>query len=299
MSDIPEISDPARLKAVRATGLVDSAPEADFDRLARIAARLLAAPAAFVTVIDQDRQYLKSAVADDAVTKDAGTSTDLDRSFCKHAVASNEPFVVDDARMHPLVKDNKAVGDGVIAYAGVPFESPDGQPLGALCVVDSKPREWSEEDIENLRAIGRAASQLVSARQAGGEGGAAQHPPKADDLTGSVAAYLRAERAYSRLLEGSRNLDMAAESEARGELVECTAALRRAHERGIAKEPGKDASLLECVGRYLEAEQQRESLAAAFSAGTEDLAKLEVAIERQMDAADALRICALDFGVEP
>ncbi|HYI43080.1 MAG TPA: hypothetical protein VD768_05610, partial [Sphingomicrobium sp.] len=83
MSDLPEVTDPERLRAVEATRLVDSPPEADFDRLAQIAARLLGAPAAFVTVIDRDRQYLKSAVENGAVTDAAGTSTELDRSFCK------------------------------------------------------------------------------------------------------------------------------------------------------------------------------------------------------------------------
>jgi GAF domain-containing protein len=298
MDELPAISDPARLKAVEAARLLDSAPEADFDRLAQIAARLLSAPAAFVTVIDRNRQYLKSAVSDGAVTDQAGSSTGLDRSFCKHAVASNGPFIVEDARQHPLVKDNKAVGDGVIAYAGIPFEDPDGHAIGALCVIDFKPRQWSEDDIENLRAIARAASQLLAERETGRASNQAQHArAEAHGLESSVAGYLRAEDAYARLLGTSDPLNFEAEAEARRNLVEWMEQLRRAHDAGVEGR-SNDAVLLGAIGRYLEAERQREALARSFAAGGVDLEHLQAAIARQMDAADALRIGALDHGVE-
>ena len=59
--------------------------------------------------------------------------------------------MVEDAREHPLVRDNLAVRDlGVIAYAGIPLVLSDGHAVGAFCAIDGRPREWSERDLDIL-----------------------------------------------------------------------------------------------------------------------------------------------------
>ena len=86
--------------------------------------------------------------------------TPLSHSFCQHAVAQREPLVVGDAREHPVLKDNPAIADmGAIAYAGVPLIGADDHALGTLCVIDSRPRQWSKHQVELLSDL---AASVVS-----------------------------------------------------------------------------------------------------------------------------------------
>jgi GAF domain-containing protein len=59
--------------------------------------------------------------------------------------------VVSDAREHPLLRNNPAIRDlGIIAYAGAPLISPNGQVLGTLCAIDHEPRHWTTNQVEIL-----------------------------------------------------------------------------------------------------------------------------------------------------
>ena len=136
--------------------------------MTRLAARLLGAPVALVTLLGQDRVFFKSAVglAEPWATR---RSTPLAYSFCRHVVASATPLVVEDARRHPLVRTSPAIRElGWIAYAGVPLTMADGRTVGALCVVDALPRIWSPRDVallEDLAASVVTEIELRSPRQ--------------------------------------------------------------------------------------------------------------------------------------
>ena len=144
------VQDPARLEALRNTGLLDSAPDPSFDRHARLAAEVLNAPVALVSLVDEDRQFLKSCIGVDEQAA-GDRETPLSHSFCQHAVAQREPLVVNDAREHPVLKTNPAITElGTIAYAGVPLIDADGHALGTLCVIDKQPRQWSKHQVELL-----------------------------------------------------------------------------------------------------------------------------------------------------
>jgi diguanylate cyclase (GGDEF)-like protein len=149
-SDLSVLSDPARLAALAETELMDSASEEAFDRLARLVAKILRVPTAMVSFVDDRRQWIKSAVGLGepwASTRQAL----LGESVCKHVVAAAGPLVVEDARQHPLLKDNLAIRDlGVVAYAGVPLTLPRGETLGVLCALDGTPRQWTDDDLEIL-----------------------------------------------------------------------------------------------------------------------------------------------------
>ncbi|MBZ5637806.1 MAG: sigma 54-interacting transcriptional regulator [Acidobacteriia bacterium] len=160
-----EIQNAARLAALRRTSLLDTPPEEAFDRLTRLATTILRVPVALVSLVDGDRQFFKSCVG---LTEPLASlrQTPLTHSFCKHAVASGEPFIVSDARRHPLVRDNPAVSElGVIAYAGIPLTTTDGLTLGTFCVVDGSPREWTEEEIEVLRSLAASVMTEIGARR--------------------------------------------------------------------------------------------------------------------------------------
>src|SRR6188472_1204376 len=142
-----------RLATLGRTGLLDTPAEAPFDRLTRLATRLLKAPVALVSLVDRDRQFFKSCLGLPEPWASARESP-LTHSFCQHAVAAREPLIVTDAREHPVLRDNLAIRDmGVIAYAGIPLAGPDGHALGTLCVIDSQPRHWTSHQIALLSDI--------------------------------------------------------------------------------------------------------------------------------------------------
>ncbi len=106
--------------------LLDTLPEEAFDRLTRLSARLLAVPIALVSLVDDHRQFFKSACG---LPEPWATlrETPLSHSFCQHVVASKAPLVVDDARLHAQLRHNPAVIDlNVIGYLGVPAARQSG-----------------------------------------------------------------------------------------------------------------------------------------------------------------------------
>ena len=124
---------------------------------------MLNAPVALVSLVDEDRQFFKSCVGV-AEPWASERETPLSHSFCQHAVAQREPLVVDDAREHPVLKDNPAVAEmGAIAYAGVPLIDAGGHALGTLCVIDSRPRQWSKQPgraARRPRGVGRQRDRV-------------------------------------------------------------------------------------------------------------------------------------------
>jgi len=163
--DDEKILNAARLAALRRTSLLDTPPEEAFDRLTRLATRVLRVPVALVSMVDGDRQFFKSCIGLQEPLASL-RQTPLTHSFCKHAVVSGEPFIVSDARLHPLVRDNPSISElGVIAYAGIPLTTTEGQTLGTFCVVDGKPREWTEEDIEILRSLAASVMTEIGTRR--------------------------------------------------------------------------------------------------------------------------------------
>lgn len=170
------VHDPERLAALRATGWLDTAAEAPLDQLAGLAARLVDAPRALISLVDADRQFFKSAVglpADIAEVRE----TPLSYSFCRFAVDSGAPFVVGDALEHPLVRESPAVEQlGVRAYAGVPLRTADGHALGTLCVVDTEPRDWSTKDVATLEQLASSIMESLERRNERAAGRTAEHP---------------------------------------------------------------------------------------------------------------------------
>jgi methyl-accepting chemotaxis protein len=158
------VADPARLRALKRTGLLDSAREVAFDNLTRLARDLLGVPVALISLVDSDRQWFKSS---DGLSEPWASQrqTPLSHSFCKHVVESGEPFIVEEARDHRLVSRNLAIDDiGVEAYLGVPLTLPDGSVIGSLCAIDTKPRTWSRDDQTLLRELARCVMAEIVIR---------------------------------------------------------------------------------------------------------------------------------------
>ncbi len=160
------VRDPERVAELKDTGLLDSAPEKTFDRLTLLASKLLGTPVALMSLVDKNRQFFKSqtGLGEPWATK---RQTPLSHSFCQWVVAGNEHLAVSDAREHPVLRNNLAVQNlGVIAYAGVPLSAGRNKAIGSFCAVDSKPRPWSEEDLEVLRDLAEIVEAHVIIRRA-------------------------------------------------------------------------------------------------------------------------------------
>ena len=150
------------MAALAASGLLGSGAEEAFDRLTRLAARLCEAPIARVVLVDADRQVFKSAVGPLPAT---GRETPLSDSLCKHVAYGRAELVSSDAPRDPRVMESGAVREhGVRAYAGVPLFSAEGECLGALCVVDERPRAWTEGQLAALRELAAAANTEIRLR---------------------------------------------------------------------------------------------------------------------------------------
>ena len=145
-----------RLFALQSTGLLDSPPEERFDRLTRLCSSMFHAPISLVSLVDSGRQYFKSNVGLPGVTE-----TPRDHAFCAHAILGDEIMVVPDALQDERFADNPLVrgAPNVRFYAGYPIRvSSPGKKgkvaIGTLCVIDNKPRNLGEEELQALKDLG-------------------------------------------------------------------------------------------------------------------------------------------------
>jgi len=158
------LSDPQRLAALRRATLLDREWDEGFDRIARLARVVLRVPVALVSIVDVDRQIFRGRAG---LGEPWATSreTPINQSFCRYAVESGEPLIIDDARVHPLVHDNPSIELlGVIAYAGIPLVTKDGQVLGSFCVIDHEARHWTEEEIALLKEMAAMVMTAIELR---------------------------------------------------------------------------------------------------------------------------------------
>ncbi|MDH3592931.1 MAG: GAF domain-containing protein, partial [Planctomycetota bacterium] len=142
-----------RIDALRRANILDTEPEREFDDLVQIAAHVCSTPIAVVSLIDVDRQWFKAKVGIDA------TETSREVSFCAHAILGDEVLVVPDATRDSRFAHNPLVtaDPHIRFYAGAPMLSPDGHPLGSLCVIDMVPHEITPEQEHALAALARLA----------------------------------------------------------------------------------------------------------------------------------------------
>jgi len=152
----------ARLAALKSLNLIDAAPEERFDRVTRLAKRLFNVPIAKVTLVASDTIFTMSCAG-----AETGTSIPRAASFCSHAILGDEILIVPDARLDPLFIDSPLVtGEPHIRfYAGCPLTVPDGCKLGTLCLVDTVPRTFDEEDIKLLRDLATMVEHEMAAVQ--------------------------------------------------------------------------------------------------------------------------------------
>jgi diguanylate cyclase (GGDEF)-like protein len=151
--------EPIRLEALRNTQLLNTPLEERFERITRLARLLLDVPIAAVSLLDADRQWFKSIQGLDV------EETSRDVSFCGHTILGNDVFVVPDTRTDERFADNPLVTQDprIVFYAGCPLHAEDGSNIASLCVIDQKPRQFSEEDANTLRDLAALAQSELRA----------------------------------------------------------------------------------------------------------------------------------------
>nr|WP_260408197.1 ATP-binding protein [Planomonospora venezuelensis] len=266
--------DPARvsqrLRALRTMGLFDASPAPSLDRLARLAARLLDVPAATVSLIDHDRQTVLGSAGPPGTPPSAGapprgpagTAEPPEEGrdgtpcpFCEDVTASGTPLALDDIRDSPRRGGAGAVhGLEVATHAAFPLRTADGEVLGSLSLVGTRPRQWSPEHLRTAADLAAAAESEIALLLSRSEallsaarlGTILDRTPDAFvsiDADGVVTAWnAAAERLFGWTPEEARGRDVA-------DLI-IPERFRRAHYRGLrrVRESGRSAM----AGRRME-----------------------------------------------
>jgi diguanylate cyclase (GGDEF)-like protein len=153
--------EPFRLGTLRSLDLLDTPPEERFDRLTRMARRMFGVSIALVSLVDENRQWFKSAQGL------ADKETPRDISFCGHAILGDGLLLVPDAKSDERFFDNPLVTHPphVRFYAGWPLRALNGSKLGTLCLLDPQPRAFGEDDIQLLGDLAAIVEQEISTYQ--------------------------------------------------------------------------------------------------------------------------------------
>ncbi|BAZ12295.1 PAS/PAC sensor hybrid histidine kinase [Calothrix sp. NIES-4071] len=151
----------ARLKTLRQYEILDTSQEEAFEDLVMLAAQICDTPIALINLVDANRQWFKAKVGIDLV------EVPREFGFCSICVEKGDVLIVPDT----LASEKYATSCVVIAepyvrfYAGIPLKSPEGLVIGTLCVVDTKPREITQKQVDGLRSLARLIMRQLEVRR--------------------------------------------------------------------------------------------------------------------------------------
>ncbi len=152
------VDEAERLSTLREVGILDTPPDAAFDRLTRLAATMFGTRYAFISFVDADRQWFKSA---QGISE---SETSRANAFCAYTILNRDAMVVCDTLDDERFRDNPLVHHGLKLrfYAGVPITSAEGHNIGTFCIADTRPRKGiSDEDKLSLASLAEAASEVT------------------------------------------------------------------------------------------------------------------------------------------
>jgi len=116
---------------------------------------------------DRDRQFFAAGYGLDT-SWPACRQTGLSHSICRHVTRTGVPVVIANVAESALVRDNRGVvALGAVAYLGVPIHWIDGMTIGALCIIDTVPRPWTDTDRVRLEAFARWIDEQIRTMASG------------------------------------------------------------------------------------------------------------------------------------
>lgn len=150
-----------RLKALKEYSVLDSLPEKEYNSITQLASYICETPIALVSLIDNQRQWLKSTVGIDVI------ESSRDDSFCQYTIMGDGVFEVSDALENEIFADNPFVtgAPNIRFYAGAPLQDANGFNLGSLCVMDTKPKMLTEEQKNALQLLADQVVLLLNSRK--------------------------------------------------------------------------------------------------------------------------------------
>lgn len=158
--NIPE-NEKQRLESLHALSILDTDEEERFDRITRMAKRLFDVSIALVSLVDENRQWFKSCVGLSV------SEMPRDISFCGHAILDDDVFIIPETLNDERFVDNPLVigAPKIRFYAGCPLKTSNGEKIGTLCIIDQKPRAFSDDDIAALKDLAAMVETELTAIQ--------------------------------------------------------------------------------------------------------------------------------------
>jgi len=158
----PHTENVHRLEVLRGFNVLDTAPEKTYDDLTALTADLCETPVCLVSLVEEDRQWFKSAVGLGIC------ETSIEQSVCSHAVEQDSYLEIEDTRLDVRTADNPlCLGEKpFLFYAGALLRTLDGLPLGTLCVLDYKPRILTDLQRRVLRVNAKSVSHQLELTRA-------------------------------------------------------------------------------------------------------------------------------------
>lgn len=157
----PVQEEESRLKALRRYQILDTSPELEFDELTRLASELCDAPIALVGLLDEHRNWFKSAQGTGGIRE-----SPREISFCTHAIQGQGVMVVPDTHHDPRFSSNPLVTQAphLRFYAGAPLRTPEGSALGTLCIMDTRPRQLTAQQQDILEVLSHQVMARIELR---------------------------------------------------------------------------------------------------------------------------------------
>jgi PAS domain S-box-containing protein len=154
--------EPERLRVLRELLVLDSPPEAMFDRIAQLASEICGTPIALISLVDDERQWFKANVGLHGVTQ-----TPRSLAFCAHTILQDDVLEVADATCDSRFADNPLVTDDprIRFYAGAPLIAQGGAHIGSLCVIDHHARRLDASQLRMLRSLAALACDALTMRR--------------------------------------------------------------------------------------------------------------------------------------
>jgi adenylate cyclase len=162
---IPE-NERQRLQALHSYNILDTSPEICFDELSELAAQVCGCPAAYISLVDETRQWMKSLCNLPAIICEVSR----EYAMCSRTICQHDVIQIPDLQLDERFKTSPFV-TGVPYfryYCGAPLINTQGYALGSLCVVDFEPRVLEHREREGLRQLSHQVVAQLEMRRAMG-----------------------------------------------------------------------------------------------------------------------------------